>query len=120
MISSSWLQNNLVNIRNGNGGLNGEQANGGENDTSTTEKYNSKNLIKHPTPPAQSPNPSSSSSHYATCAPPQRFKSNVDPHMLVQAVSVAFKQAEVGEFLAWLFHQLHLVVGESISKPSRK
>ena len=43
---------------------------------------------------------------------PHRFKSNVDPHMLVQAVSVASnkryhvgKQAEAGEFLAWLLHQ---------------
>ena len=47
-----------------------------------------------------------------------RFKSNVDPHMLVQAVSVASnkryhvgKQAEAGEFLAWLLHQLHVGVG---------
>lgn len=51
---------------------------------------------------------------------PHRFKSNVDPHMLVQAVSVASnkryhvgQQAEAGEFLAWFLHQLHLGVGGS-------
>jgi len=55
-----------------------------------------------------------------------RFKSSVDPHMLVQAVSVASnkkyhvgKQAEAGEFLAWLLHQLHVGVGGSV-KSSRK
>lgn len=58
---------------------------------------------------------------------PHRFKSNVDPHMLVQAVSVASnkryhvgKQAEAGEFLAWFLHQLHLGVGGSVVKPSSK
>jgi len=57
---------------------------------------------------------------------PHRFKSSVDPHMLVQAVSVASnkkyhvgKQAEAGEFLAWLLHQLHVGVGGSV-KSSRK
>ena len=56
-----------------------------------------------------------------------RFKSNVDPHMLVQAVSVASnkryhvgKQADAGEFFAWLLHQLHLGVGGSLHKPSSK
>lgn len=48
----------------------------------------------------------------------QRFKSNVDPHMLVQAISRASKkkfqvgqQAEVGEFMAWFLNQLHLGLG---------
>mmetsp|Transcript_3264 Transcript_3264/g.7087 ORF Transcript_3264/g.7087 Transcript_3264/m.7087 type:complete len:606 (+) Transcript_3264:103-1920(+) len=48
----------------------------------------------------------------------KRFKSTVDPHMFVQAVSVASrkryhigKQAEAGEFLAWLLHQLHVGLG---------
>jgi U4/U6.U5 tri-snRNP-associated protein 2 len=55
----------------------------------------------------------------------QRFKSTVDPHMLVQAISVASKkkfsvgvQAEAGELLAWLLHQLHLGVGGSSKKPN--
>lgn len=54
----------------------------------------------------------------------QRFKSHVDPHMFVQAVSAASnkrfevgKQAEIGEFMAWLLHQLHLGVGGSKTKP---
>lgn len=58
---------------------------------------------------------------------PHRFKSNVDPHMLVQAVSVASnkryhvgQQAEAGEFLSWLLHQLHIGVGGSVVKPSSK
>mmetsp|Transcript_15717 Transcript_15717/g.33230 ORF Transcript_15717/g.33230 Transcript_15717/m.33230 type:complete len:635 (-) Transcript_15717:170-2074(-) len=58
---------------------------------------------------------------------PHRFKSSVDPHMLVQAVSVASnkryhvgKQAEAGEFLAWLLHQLHLGVGGSASLGKKK
>ncbi len=48
----------------------------------------------------------------------KRFKSTVDPHMLVQAISVASnkrftigKQIEAGEFMAWFLHQLHLGVG---------
>jgi len=48
----------------------------------------------------------------------KRFKSNVDPHMFIQAVSVASKkrfqvgkQSEAGEFIAWLLHQLHLGIG---------
>ena len=60
-----------------------------------------------------------------------RFKSNVDPHMLVQAVSVASnkrfhvgKQAEAGEFMAWLLHMLHLGVGgkkqQKQKRPSSK
>ena len=59
---------------------------------------------------------------------PHRFKSSVDPHMLVQAVSVASekryhvgRQAEAGEFLAWLLHQLHLGVRDgTTSKSMRK
>mmetsp|Transcript_25194 Transcript_25194/g.50397 ORF Transcript_25194/g.50397 Transcript_25194/m.50397 type:complete len:647 (-) Transcript_25194:2340-4280(-) len=58
---------------------------------------------------------------------PHRFKSNVDPHMLVQAVSVASnkryhvgQQAEAGEFLSWLLHQLHVGVGGSVVRPSKK
>lgn len=61
---------------------------------------------------------------------PHRFKSNVDPHMFVQAVSVASnkryhvgQQAEAGEFLSWLLHQLHLGVGgtnNNIVKSSKK
>ena len=58
---------------------------------------------------------------------PHRFKSNVDPHMLVQAVSVASnkrfhvgKQAEAGEFMAWLLHMLHLGVGGSNAAKKKK
>mmetsp|Transcript_19663 Transcript_19663/g.46159 ORF Transcript_19663/g.46159 Transcript_19663/m.46159 type:complete len:652 (+) Transcript_19663:75-2030(+) len=56
-----------------------------------------------------------------------RFKSNVDPHMLVQAVSAASnkryhvgRQAEAGEFLAWLLHQLHVGTGGSVVRPGKK
>jgi len=48
----------------------------------------------------------------------KRFKSTVDPHMFVQAVSVASKkrftigkQTEAGEFMAWLLHQVHIGIG---------
>jgi U4/U6.U5 tri-snRNP-associated protein 2 len=48
----------------------------------------------------------------------KRFKSTVDPHMLVQAISVASnkrftigKQMEAGEFMAWFLHQLHIGIG---------
>ena len=48
----------------------------------------------------------------------RRFKSQVDPHQLVQAIAAASKkrfqvgqQAEAGEFMAWLLHQLHLGTG---------
>ena len=44
--------------------------------------------------------------------------------MLVQAISVASKkrftigkQAEIGEFIAWLLHQLHIGIGGSLRKP---
>lgn len=53
----------------------------------------------------------------------KRFKSNVDPHMMIQAVSVASKkrfhigkQAEAGEFMAWLLHHLHVGMGGSLKK----
>ena len=56
-----------------------------------------------------------------------RFKSSVDPHMFVQAVSVASnkrynvgKQAEAGEFLSWLLHQLHVGVGGSVVGKDKK
>jgi U4/U6.U5 tri-snRNP-associated protein 2 len=55
----------------------------------------------------------------------KRFKSTVDPHLLVQAISVASKkkfrvgtQAEAGELMAWLLHQLHLGVGGKQNKPN--
>ena len=49
----------------------------------------------------------------------RRFKSHVDPHMLVNAVSAASgnkfgaagKQVDAGQFLAWFLHQLHLGTG---------
>ena len=48
----------------------------------------------------------------------KRFKSHVDPHMLIQAISVASNkrfrvghQAEAGEFMAWLLNQLHVGLG---------
>ena len=48
----------------------------------------------------------------------KRFKSHVDPHMLIQAITVNSKkrfrvgaQAEAGEFMAWLLNQLHLGLG---------
>ena len=48
----------------------------------------------------------------------KRFKSHVDPHMLIQAISSASnkrfrvgKQAEAGEFMAWFLNQLHLGLG---------
>jgi U4/U6.U5 tri-snRNP-associated protein 2 len=48
----------------------------------------------------------------------KRFKSHVDPHMLIQAISEASKkkfrvghQAEAGEFMAWLLNQLHVGLG---------
>ncbi|KAG7356351.1 ubiquitin carboxyl-terminal hydrolase [Nitzschia inconspicua] len=48
----------------------------------------------------------------------KRFKSNVDPHMLVQAISRTSKkkfqvgqQAELGEFMAWFLNQLHIGLG---------
>ena len=50
----------------------------------------------------------------------KRFKSTVDPHMLIQAISRASKkrfqvghQAEVGEFMAWFLNQLHAGLGGS-------
>ena len=52
----------------------------------------------------------------------RRFKSHVDPHMFVNAVSAAShkkfggagKQVDAGEFLAWFLRQLHLGTGGGI------
>jgi U4/U6.U5 tri-snRNP-associated protein 2 len=76
--------------------------------------------------------PSSSSSHHRTALAvtqafgelvrkmwsPSRFRSTVDPHLFVQAVSTASqkrfevgRQSEAGELLAWLLHQLHVGTG---------
>lgn len=48
----------------------------------------------------------------------KRFKSTVDPHMLIQAIATASKkrfkvgvQAEAGELVAWLLHRLHVGTG---------
>jgi U4/U6.U5 tri-snRNP-associated protein 2 len=53
----------------------------------------------------------------------QRFKSTVDPHMFIQAVSAASnkkfaigKQADAGEFMRWLLFQLHIGIGGSSKK----
>lgn len=50
----------------------------------------------------------------------KRFKSHVDPHMLVQAISESSKkkfrvglQAEAGELLSWLLNSLHIGLGGS-------
>ncbi len=50
----------------------------------------------------------------------KRFKSHVDPHMLIQAVSESSKkrfrvglQAEAGEFLSWFLNALHIGLGGS-------
>jgi len=55
----------------------------------------------------------------------QRFKSIVDPHEMIQAISVASKkkyhpgkQAAAAEFLSWFLHQLHIGVGGSAKKSS--
>jgi U4/U6.U5 tri-snRNP-associated protein 2 len=48
----------------------------------------------------------------------ERFKCHIDPHMLIQAISAGSKkkfqighQAEAGELMTWLLHQLHLGSG---------
>lgn len=48
----------------------------------------------------------------------KRFKSHVDPHMLIQAISVGSNkkfrvghQSEAGEFMTWLLNQLHIGLG---------
>ncbi len=53
----------------------------------------------------------------------RRFKSTVDPHMFIQAVSTASnkrfaigKQADAGEFIRWLLFQLHIGIGGSSKK----
>ena len=50
----------------------------------------------------------------------KRFKSHVDPHMLIQAISESSKkrfrvglQAEAGEFLSWFLNMLHIGLGGS-------
>jgi U4/U6.U5 tri-snRNP-associated protein 2 len=50
----------------------------------------------------------------------KRFKSHVDPHMLIQAITVDSKkkfqvgvQAEAGEFMSWFLNQLHIGLGGS-------
>lgn len=50
----------------------------------------------------------------------RRFKSHVDPHMLIQAISESSKkrfrvglQAEAGEFLSWFLNMLHIGLGGS-------
>ena len=54
----------------------------------------------------------------------QRFKNQIDPHMLTQAIAAASKnkfkigqQMEAGEFMAWFLHQLHIGLGGSSRKP---
>lgn len=60
---------------------------------------------------------------------PSRLKSHVDPHKLINAVSAAAsskyrigqEQIELGEFLPWFLHQLHLGTGGSVvSRPKKK
>jgi len=58
----------------------------------------------------------------------RRFKSHVDPHMLVNAIAAASnkkygaagRQVEAGEFMAWFLHQLHLGTGGSLKKKKKK
>jgi U4/U6.U5 tri-snRNP-associated protein 2 len=53
----------------------------------------------------------------------QRFKGHVDPHKLINAIAAASKnkfkigheQIEVGNFMAWFLHQLHLGTGGTIT-----
>lgn len=111
------------------------------NDDNNDDGGNAKSNGKRKLSSATSSSSSSSSIPYEEFSPlaksfslllrnmwsPHRFKSNVDPHMFVQAVSVASnkryhvgKQADAGEFLAWLLHQLHLGVGGSVLKPGKK
>lgn len=54
----------------------------------------------------------------------QRFKSHIDPHILIQEISVASSkrfrvghQAEAGEFMTWFLNQLHVGLGGSPRKP---
>jgi U4/U6.U5 tri-snRNP-associated protein 2 len=60
---------------------------------------------------------------------PSRFKSHVDPHKLINAVAAAAsskyrigqEQMELGEFLPWFLHQLHLGTGGSgVNRPKKK
>ncbi|KAL3938116.1 MAG: hypothetical protein SGBAC_006899 [Bacillariaceae sp.] len=85
----------------------------------TTNKKKSKN--KKPKPPHKI-------SHLALCFgelvrkiwSDKRYKSHVDPHNLIQAISNESKkkfqvgtQAEAGEFMSWLLNQLHIGLGGS-------
>ena len=56
---------------------------------------------------------------------PHRFKSTLDAHTLVHAISVASHktyqsghQAQASDFMAWLLHQLHIGMGGSRKKNS--
>lgn len=56
-----------------------------------------------------------------------RFKSTVDPHMFIQAVSTASnkrftigKQIDAGEFMRWLLFQLHIGIGGSARSSNGK
>jgi U4/U6.U5 tri-snRNP-associated protein 2 len=61
---------------------------------------------------------------------PARFKSHVDPHKLINAVAAAAsrkyrigqEQIELGEFLPWFLHQLHLGTGGGVgvNRPKKK
>jgi len=57
----------------------------------------------------------------------QRFKSHVDSLRLVNAITAASqkkyrigRQPEVGEFMAWFLHQLHLGTGGTTATTSKK
>ena len=58
----------------------------------------------------------------------QRLKSHVDPHKLVNAVASASKnkfkigheQIEIGNFMAWFLHQLHVGTGGTIIPTNNK
>jgi len=105
-------------------------ANNNNHHGGTLSKKRKQLQLQSPSPPSNSdfsPLAKSFSLLLRNMWSPHRFKSSVDPHMLVQAVSVASnkryhvgKQAEAGEFLAWLLHQLHLGVGGSSIRKKKK
>ena len=84
-------------------------------------------VIQHPSKKGiKSKKPPHRMSHLAQCFgelvrkiwSDKRFKSHVDPHMLIQAISEQSrkkfsvgKQAEAGEFMAWFLNQLHQGLG---------
>jgi U4/U6.U5 tri-snRNP-associated protein 2 len=57
----------------------------------------------------------------------KRFKSHVDPHKLINAIAAASKnkyrigqqQMELGEFMSWFIHQLHLGTGGSLTNRTK-